>query len=86
MLVEDMYDEDTREAFCEILKEKLLAQFDDDGMKFCDTIFVLLDKERQEEAIHQKEEAIKWNKNKQRNKVNKNNMIAHIQYADLETN
>jgi len=26
------------------------------------------------------------NKNKQRNNINKNNMIAHIRYADLETN
>ena len=86
MLSKDLYDDDTREDVREILKEDLSSQFDDDEMKFCDTLFVLLDKERQEEAIHQKEEAIKCNKNKQRNKINKNNMIAHIRYADLETN
>ena len=78
MLLEDLYDDDTREAVCKILKEDLSAQFDHNGMKFCDTLFVLLDRARQEEAIYQKEEAIKCNKNKQRNNINKNNMIAHI--------
>ena len=86
MLVEVLYDNNTREAFREILQEDLSAQFDDGGIKFCDTLFVLLDKEIQEEANHQQEEAIKCNKNKQRNNINKNNMIAHIRYADLETN
>ena len=90
MLVEDLYDDNTREAFREILKEDLLAQFDDDGIKFCDSLFVFLaeiqEEEIQEEANHQQEEAIKCNKNKQRNNINKNNMIAHIRYADLETN
>jgi len=41
---------------------------------------------QKEEEIHQKEKAIERNKNKQRNNINKNNMIAHIRYADLETN
>merc|ERR1712238_531886 len=62
----------------------------DDGIKFCDSLFVFLaeiqEEEIQEEANHQQEEAIKCNKNKQRNNINKNNMIAHIRYADLETN
>ena len=79
MLSKDLYDDNTREAFREILlKEDLSAQFDDDGIKFCDTLFVLLDKERQEKAIHQREEAIKCNKNKQKNKIHKNNIITHI--------
>ena len=58
----------------------LSAQFNDDWVKFVDTLFVLLDRERQEEASHQKEETSKCNKNKnkQRNNINKNNMIAHI--------
>merc|ERR1712238_110362 len=90
MLVEDIYDDNTREAFREILQEELSAQFDDDGIKFCDSLFVFLaeiqEEEIQEEANHQQEEAIKSNKNKQRNNINKNNMIAHIRYADLETN
>ena len=63
MLLEDLYDDDTRETVREILMEDLSTRFDDDGVKFCDTHFVLLDRERQEEAIHQKEEAIKCNKN-----------------------
>ena len=89
MLVEDLYDENTREAFHEILQEELSVQFDDDGIKFCESLFVFLaeiqEEEIQGEANHQQEEAIKCNKNKQRNNINKNNMIAHIQYADLET-
>ena len=39
MLVEDLYDDNTREAFCEILQEELSAQFDDDEIKFCDSLF-----------------------------------------------
>ena len=41
---------------------------------------------QKEEAIHEKEKTIKRSKNKQRNNINKNNMIAHIRYTDLEIN
>ena len=78
MLLEDQYDEDTREAVREILLEDLSSLFDDDGTGFCDTLFALLDREKQEEAISQKEEAIMRRKNKQRNNINQNNTIAHI--------
>ena len=44
MLSKDLYDDNTREAFREILKEDLSAQFDDDGIKLYYTFFVLLDK------------------------------------------
>ena len=56
MLVEDLYDDNTREAFREILQEELSAQFGDDRIKFCDYLFVFLaeiqEEEIQEEANH----------------------------------
>ena len=46
LLLEDLYDNDTRETVCEILMEALSSQFDVDGVDgaaLCDSLFMLLD-------------------------------------------
>ena len=49
MSLEDTYDDNIREAVCEILMEDLLSQFDADGARFCATLFALLDREKQQQ-------------------------------------
>ena len=39
MLLEDPYDDNTRETVCEILMEELLSQFNVDGTVLCDSLF-----------------------------------------------
>ena len=44
MLMEDPFDEDTREFVCGILMKALLPQFAFDGTVVCDRFFALVDK------------------------------------------
>ena len=48
MILEDPFNDDTRETVCGILMEALLSQFDVDGMVVCESLFTLLDIDKQQ--------------------------------------
>ena len=51
ILLEDPYDDITREAVCEILIEDLLSQFDVDGTVLCTSFFRLVDIGQQQQQF-----------------------------------
>ena len=51
ILSEDPFDDNTRETVCGILMEALTYQFDVDGVAVCDSLFALLDFDKQQQQL-----------------------------------